>query len=296
MDLHSLRLFLHLAATLHFGRTSHACAVSPSALSRTIRRLEDEVGRGLFVRDNRSVQLAPAGLEFRAFARDTVDRWEQLLQGLATDRNHLKGEVSLFGSVTAVYSVLNDLFALLRSRHPDVHIRLETGDPAHALEKVQNGEADLTVAARPERLAAQLLFKTLAITPLVFVAPKVRCEAADLTRRAVIPWGRVPMILAERALSRRRVEAWFRSRGARPTIYAEVAGHEAILPMVHLGCGVGVVPRLVMEMSLLKDEVRVLDVEPPLEPYDVGLAVHRRRLAVPIVRAVWAAADEVRRG
>ena len=106
---------------------------------------------------------------------------------------------------------------------------------------MQNGEVDLTVAARPERLAAQLLFKTLAITPLVFVAPRVRCEAADLTRSASIPWGRVPMILAERALSRRRVEAWFRSRGARPAIYAEVAGHEAILPMVHLGCGVGVV-------------------------------------------------------
>jgi LysR family positive regulator for ilvC len=295
MDLHSLKLFLHLAGTLHFGKTSLACAVSASALSRTIRRLEDEVGRGLFVRDNRSVQLSPAGVEFRAFARDTVDRWEQLLQGLAKDRNHLKGEVSLFCSVTAVYGVLNDLFVVLRSRHPDLHIRLETGDPAHALEKAQNGEVDLAVAARPERLAPQLLFKTLAITPLVFVAPRVRCEAANLTRHEPIPWARVPMILAERSLSRQRVEAWFRARGARPTIYAEVAGHEAILPMVHLGCGVGVVPRLVMEMSLLKDEVRVLELEPPLEPYDVGLAVHRRRLAAPIVLAVWEAADEVSR-
>lgn len=293
MDLHSLRLFLHLAGTLHFGRTSHACAISPSALSRTIRRLEDEVGRSLFVRDNRSVQLSAVGVEFRAFARDTVDRWQQFEQGLAKEGGRLKGEVSLFGSVTAVYSVLNDLFAVLRDRHPDVHIRLETGDPAHALEKVQNSEVDLTVAARPERLPAHLLFKTLAVTPLVFVAPKVACEAAELTQRSVIPWERVPMILAERALSRRRVEAWLRARGARPTIYAEVAGHEAILPMVHLGCGVGVVPRLVMEMSLLKDEVRVLEVEPRLESYDVGLAVHRRRLAAPIVRAVWEAADEL---
>ena len=74
MDLHSLRLFLHLAGTLHFGRTSDACAISPSALSRTIRRLEDEIGHGLFVRDNRSVQLSAVGLEFRDFARDTVDR------------------------------------------------------------------------------------------------------------------------------------------------------------------------------------------------------------------------------
>ncbi len=73
IDLNSLRLFLHLAETLHFGRTSHACAISAAALSRSIRRLEDEIGHGLFVRDNRSVQLSPAGLRFRAFARDTVD-------------------------------------------------------------------------------------------------------------------------------------------------------------------------------------------------------------------------------
>ncbi len=70
-----------------------------------------------------------------------------------------------------------------------------------------------------------------------------------------------------------------------------MAGHEAILPMIHLGCGVAVVRRLVMEMSLLKDEVRVLEVEPQLESYDVGLAVHRRRLAAPIVGAVSEAAD-----
>ncbi len=296
MDLHSLRLFLHLAATLHFGKTSHACAISPSALSRTIRRLEEEVGQGLFVRDNRSAQLSPAGRQFRRFAQETVDRWEELQQGVLRGGGTLAGEVSLFGSVTAVYSVLNDLFALLRTRHPEVHIRLETGDPADALEKVQNAEVDVTVAARPQRLPPSLLFKTLAITPLVFVAPRVHCEATELTGRSPIPWGRVPMILAERALSRRRVEAWFRSRGARPTIYAEVSGHEAILPMVHLGCGVGVVPRLVMEMSLLKDEVSLLEVSPPLEPYDVGLAVHKRRLASPIVRALWEAADELTPG
>jgi LysR family transcriptional regulator, positive regulator for ilvC len=297
MDLYTLRLFVHLAQTLHFGRTSHACAISPSALSRTIRRLEEEVGQSLFIRDKRSVELTPVGAALRAFAQDTLERWELLVQGLSEGR--LKGEVSLYSSVTGAYSVLNELFALLRSRHPDVHIRLQTGDPADALAKVQASLVDVTVAARPPRLPANLQFKSLLVTPLVFIAPRVACETRELTRRVPIPWERVPMILADdRALSRRRVASWFRARGTRPLIYAEVIGHEAILPMVHLGCGVGVVPRIVMEMSLLKDEVRVLDVQPALEPYDVGLAVHRRRLASPIVHAVWEAADELagRRG
>ena len=95
------------------------------------------------------------------------------------------------------------------------------------------------------------------------------------------------MILAETALSRKRVEAWFRGRGVRPNVYAEVAGHEAILSMVRLGCGVGVVPELVLRESSLAREVRVLEVEPELPPYVVGLCAHRRRLASPIVRAFW---------
>ena len=78
------------------------------------------------------------------------------------------------------------------------------------------------------------------------------------------------MILAEQALSRRRVDAWFRKKGLRPRIYAEVAGHEAILSMVRLGCGVGVVPALVLETSSFRDQIRVLQVTPALTPYRVG--------------------------
>jgi hypothetical protein len=64
MDYDTLRLFLHLSRTLHFLRTSRACHVSPSALSRAVQRLERETGWPLFERDRRSVRRragAPGG-------------------------------------------------------------------------------------------------------------------------------------------------------------------------------------------------------------------------------------------
>ena len=61
MDLRNLELFLHLADSLHFGKSADAMAVSPSTLSRAIQRLEQETGCVLFERDNRSVRLTPAG-------------------------------------------------------------------------------------------------------------------------------------------------------------------------------------------------------------------------------------------
>ena len=38
MDQHSLKIFLNLAETLHFGRASRLANLSPSALSRAVRR------------------------------------------------------------------------------------------------------------------------------------------------------------------------------------------------------------------------------------------------------------------
>ena len=57
--------------------------------------------------------------------------------------------------------------------------------------------------------------------------------------------------------------------------------------MVGLGFGVGVVPELVLANSPLKDRVRVLDVQPPLTPFAVGICALAQRLENPQVRAFW---------
>jgi LysR family positive regulator for ilvC len=287
MDLHSLRAFLSLASTLHFGKAAREVNLSTSALSRTIQRLEQEAGERFFTRDNRAVALTDAGERFRAFAREVLEGWEGLQSSLSEGREALRGEISIYCSVAASYTVLSDLVRGFRSAHPGVHIRLATGDPADAVERVQSGLADVTVAARPDSLPRGLRFSPVAVSPLLFISPVVSCEAAELVKRRPIPWARVPMVLSATGLSRRRADAWFRSRRIRPNVYAEVSGHEAIVSMVRLGCGVGIVPRLVLERFAQKGEVRVLDVAPGLEPYVVGLCAHSRRLASPVVKAFW---------
>ena len=168
-----------------------------------------------------------------------------------------------------------------------MHIRLATGDPAEAVLRVQAGQADIAVAALPDALPRGLRFRQVAVSPLVFIAPAVACEAAALVQGPSVPWARVPMVLTATGLSRRRADAWFRARRVRPTVYAEVSGHEAVISMVRLGCGVGIVPRIVLDRFAQKGEVRVLETAPALAPYVVGLCARSRRLASPLVRAFW---------
>lgn len=287
MQQHELALFLDLASTLHFGRSSRNCNISPSALSRTVKRLEAELGASLFRRDKRFVELTEAGERFRDYAAEMQERWQAMLEQLSDDAETVRGEVRIYASVTACYSILPDILERFRSDYPDVHLNLKTGDPARALETLERGEADIAVAALPEKVADTLEAEVLVTTPLVFVAPKMPCAVRDLVMRERVEWQHVPFVLSERGLARERINRWFRDRDIEPTIYAQVAGNEAILAMVGLGCGIGVVPQLVVEKSPLSEQLEVVETRPPLEPYKVGVAVRKRQLAVPAVRALW---------
>jgi LysR family transcriptional regulator, positive regulator for ilvC len=283
-----LQLFLHLAKSLHFGRSSEACHVSPSSLTRVIKRLESEVGRPLFERDNRRVTLTKAGVEFRKYADEAVSQWLAIKDNLAQQDLILKGEVSLFCSVTASYSFLYDLLSEFRTEHPGIEIKLHTGDTATAIERILNEEEDIGIAAIPDKYPANLRVQTLTETPLVFICPRAGSHFPDnLKEVEKIDWSAVPMILSEQGLARQRVDVWFRQRKTKPNIYAQVAGNEAIVSMVSLGFGVGLVPRLVVENSPLQEKIRILDVNPPLQSFAIGICILKRRMANPLIKAFW---------
>lgn len=297
MDIRTLKHFIVLSETLHFGRASRRANISTSALSRNIRQLETELDTMLFARDNRTVELTSEGHKFVRYARDAVQQWEQIRFELTDPSDQLHGEISLYCSVTASHSILVDLLNRFRPAHPGVEIRLQTGDPQHAIEHVVTLEEDLAIAARPATLPSGVIFKQVQVSPLVFVAP---VEATDEDLAQLPPddaarWQRVPMILAATGIARTRVDAWFRDLGVAPKIYAQVAGNEAIVSMVSLGLGVGVVPQIVLDNSPLADRVRTLDASPALEPYDLGLVTMKRNLNNPLVNAFWSllADDEI---
>ncbi|MFT7179416.1 MAG: LysR family positive regulator for ilvC [Oceanospirillaceae bacterium] len=293
MDMKHLKHFLTLAENLHFGKASAACHISLSALSRNIRQLEEQLGASLFNRDNRSVQLTQEGQSFVSYARSAVSEWDAIRYQVqdTNGQRHLKlqGEVSLYCSVTAVYSLLFELFQRFRQDHPNIEIKLHTGDPDQGIAHVISGEEDLAIAARPKNIPRELAFKPMTVSPLVFIAPKDQSnlEQPLITPTSPTEWEKMPMILAEGGLSRQRTDAWFRAMDVTPKIYAQVAGNEAIVIMVSLGLGIGVVPKIVLDNSPTIDRIQILDVKPQLEAYDIGLFALKKNLKKPLVSALW---------
>jgi len=292
MDSEALKLFLHLSGSLHFGKTSEALHLSPSTLSRSIKRLEDEIGQKLFERDNRTVNLTVVGLQFQQYAKEALEHWQKFENAITCQSKHLQGEIRLYSSVTASYSILYKILSLFRQRYPRIEIKLRTGDVARAIPNVLEEQEDIAIAAKPDQIPNKLCFLEVAESPLLFIAPAIPCAVRELLQENPIAWHQIPMVLSEGGLARKRVDQWFKAKGIKPNIYTQVSGNEAIVSMVSLGFGVGIVPHLVLESSPVNSKIEVLKVSPSLDPFAVGICTLARKIENPLVRAFWAITRE----
>jgi LysR family positive regulator for ilvC len=165
-------------------------------------------------------------------------------------------------------------------------LHVQTGDAAKALHKLQLQEVDISIAALPDYQPEGLDFIELLETPLLFIFPRFFPETI-MYRQGAVDWPRTPIILPADGLSRTRAEKWFADKGIRPYIYSQVSGNEAIIAMVGMGCGVGIVPRLVLEKSNLVNEVEILDINPQLKPFTVAACTSLKNKRNPLVRSFW---------
>lgn len=288
MDFRSLQLFKHLAKSLHFGDTANALYVSPSTLSRVIQRLEEECGCALFIRDNRKVALTDAGESLAKFASQVLTQWEDVRNKLQQDSEELQGELSLYCSVTASQSHLPNLIQQLGTRYPRVTMKLQTGDPAHSFKRVENMQVDIALGIRPPSLNKEMFFLPLDQVPLVLIVPKTwRIHSID-----ALDWENHPLVLPEMGYFRDIVKQWIEAKGVTPKIYASVGGNEAIVAMVALGCGFGLVPQIVLDHSMAANNVHRIAV-PDIEPYKLGLCCLANRRNQPLIEALFNVAAQL---
>lgn len=288
MEFQSLKLFLDIVQYRSFIRTAEKNHLSPSALSRHIQRMEEELGQPLFLRDNRQVHLTDAGERFWRFAEKAWADWAALQRQFSPTDLELEGELKLFCSVTASYSHLPSILDKFRQKYPKIEIKLSTGDPAKALGVVQTLQADISLAGKPECVPNNIIFHPIDDITLSLVVPRVACSATQLLQQKEIDWNSIPFILPVEGPARKRIDSWFKLQKIKqPKIYASVEGHEAILPMVAVGCGVALLPDIVVKHSPLQNQISYFHLAQPIQSFELGVCVQQRRLQEPIIQAFW---------
>lgn len=197
----SLRYFEHVARKQSVRVAAETLRISPSAVSRAVQQLEDEIGVQLFDRTSRGLQLTVAGETVLAY----MQRWEREAEQLTNAVRSLTGvrleTIQVAAVEVATYELVPEAFAVLQRRIPGVRADLKVGDTQLVLESVLNGSADIGVLINMPKKAPVHLLRTI-INRVGLVVPHDHRFAALNAVRLADCIG-FPLILPEEPLAAR---------------------------------------------------------------------------------------------
>lgn len=125
-DLFTLSVFLAVANHRSFRAASVELNVTRSAVSHSVKSLEQRLGVRLFNRTTRSVSLTEAGERLAAKLRPAMSSITEALQEVDDFRGTPSGTVRINASDVAIRMILRPLLARFRKTYPEVHLDIVT--------------------------------------------------------------------------------------------------------------------------------------------------------------------------
>ena len=123
-NLADLTAFVAVADHLSFRAAASQLGVTPSALSHSMRQLEERLGARLLNRTTRSVSLTDAGLRLLERLRPAMTEIAGALEDLNQERKRPFGRLRLHVSPTAAAAVIAPVWGRFLSAYPDVRLEI----------------------------------------------------------------------------------------------------------------------------------------------------------------------------
>ncbi len=241
MELDQLRYFLQIARRGSFTRAADDLMISQPALSRSIQRLEEELGQPVFERKTRSISLTDAGTLLQARAQQVLSILEDTVAEIADDGQ--TGRVRVGAIPTVAPYFLPEVLRRFSAAHPKATLIVQENTTEALLRSCTQGEIDLAIVALPIR-AKYLEVEELFEEELLLVLPtghplvdRPRIRPSD-----VEPY---PFVLLDEAhcLSE-TILSFCRHRSIQPVAVERTSQLAMVQELVSLAHGVSMIPAM----------------------------------------------------
>lgn len=257
------RVFYYVAKYKSFTGAAGALLNNQPNITRMIKKLEEELGCTLFVRQRRGVSLTPEGEKL--YAHISV-AFEHILSGeqeIARDKSLQSGIVTIAASEIALHCVLLPVLKKFRNTYPGIRIKILNHSTPQAIDVLKKGLADFAVVTEPFDTSAGISSKNLGLIQEVLV-----CSSAfSLSTGTVITNEQLkqyPLIgLGEKTSSFTFYSDFFSSMGFSFSPDVEAATADQILPMIKSDLGIGFVPTDFLKKENMKQLV-ILKMRPSI--------------------------------
>lgn len=256
----NLRIFITAAELQSLTDAAKKLYISQPAVSQAVRKLEEELGVTLFIRNKRSrLMLTDVGKEILSLAYQMADLENRLYQTAYEENHLLAGSVRIASVPLGVSLILSRVLPQFQKQFPQVQVELLEGDPLAVKNMVRNYQADLGITTSPyPDLEHRFLLtdRMVSVSRDTAVNIDLKKETSDL-------------ILCRVAYE--SVTEQLAGRNADLTHALVVEAASTQLNMIAGGSGCGIISELML--STIPNGLIRGTVEPPME-MEIGLIAH----------------------
>lgn len=239
LDSRQLRAFTTLARTTSFTQTARELHLTQSAISHSMKALENDVGCRLLDRLGKKVALTQAGEQLLHHAHKILGEMDHARLSLGKLGKWGQGRLRLGASTTACQHLIPPVLREFKESFPEHAISIEPGDTRGLVTALSQHRIDLALTIEPNN-EPNLEFHPLFTDELSFlVGSQHPWATAGQVERVTIPKQNY-ILYSKTSVTFRLVEEYFRRENMVLNAVIEVGSMEATKELVKLGLGISV--------------------------------------------------------
>lgn len=274
VKLESYRVFKEVAEVGNITAAAQALYISQSAVSQSIKQLENDLQTRLFSRNSRGVTLTAEGRMLYEYVRSAMGLLETGEAKLSQTRELQMGQLIIGASDTVTSQFLLPDLDSFHREHPAIHIQIISGRSHKVLGLLRSGKVDIAFASTPTDLTSLETYPCFPTHSIFVAGAGYPCDFDHVY--SLEEMSAFPLILLERkASSRLYLERFFLQNGLKLNPEIELGARSLLVDLAAIGFGVAGVTEEFVTRDLESGRLRQLKTSFQIPPRSVDMCMLR---------------------
>lgn len=278
IDFELYRVFYTVATIGNITKASQELMISQPAVSKSIKKLEEQLGGVLFTRTKRGVVLTEEGREFYKYIKQAVEQINNAESKFSDLINLEIGTIRIGISTTLTRQFLLPYLERFHKEYPRINIQILTNVSSELFNKLQMGLLDIVIVNLPYACNSEIEIKELQEVHDVFIVGNSYKKLVG-KKMKLGELANYPLVLqAKGSISRSFLDKFLADNKVTLEPEMNLASFTLVCDFTKIGFGIGYSTKEYIHDALENEELYVLNVEPKIPSRKIGLAYSKKNL------------------
>lgn len=250
------RVFYYVAQEGGFSRAAQRLHISQSAVSQSVKKLEQQLGHRLLTRTSRRIGLTEEGQRLLPRIREAVIALEGIGRQFSQENTGHTGTIRLGAGDTVFRYYLLDILKGFHADYPAIRFQVTNRTSEQLTRMMKEGALDLAIVSRPPDAPPESTLRPFAEMAYVFAASEALAGQYDTFPASI---ERLPLLLPEKGTTARRIlDTYCAGRGITLKPEIELESVDLLADLARTGLGAAYVPEQCARPFLDTGELHLL--------------------------------------